>query len=404
MFDSEELGNGISVQTYFSFEELFGIRTDWDEFVASVSGDVYMTFDWCHVWWKHYGDGRALRVYVFRIDGRLVGVLPFFFETIWIAPAKIRLAKVVGSDSTVSMVNLAIELTNASEVLDYALGKLAETEKCDVIAIGPLGTNCGAYECLKGYSRACRRVQVLTDHFQGPYTIFSLPTSFEEYLATLDSGERKRIRKAFGLADRSFSWKRDVVTDGSYVQEEFEAFVRMHTAQWAGKGKLGHFGDWPGSVAFNAEMASTQGELGRLRLMRTIADGVVVSYQLSYAFAGRLHTRLPGRLVGPEWDKFGLGRLDWVKIVEMAIQENIGEIEGGGGNYTHKSNLGAKTHSLHSFIFTRINRLSRVKARILLHFSKILHYCYYRVWFLKLAPKFPLKRRPLWKLWIRTRL
>ncbi len=46
----------------------------------------------------------------------------------------------------------------------------------------------------------------------------------------------------------------------------------------------------------------------------------------------------------------------------------------------------------------------RLRASLFASLSRLLHLCYYRIWFSRLAPRLPFKRRPLWKLWIRTRL
>ena len=37
---------------------------------------VFMTWEWLHLWWKHYGDGQELRLLVVRDAGIVVGIMP----------------------------------------------------------------------------------------------------------------------------------------------------------------------------------------------------------------------------------------------------------------------------------------------------------------------------------------
>lgn len=43
-------GSGIDVRCITSFGSLEEMREEWDDFVLSVCGDVYLSFDWCAIW------------------------------------------------------------------------------------------------------------------------------------------------------------------------------------------------------------------------------------------------------------------------------------------------------------------------------------------------------------------
>ena len=72
--------DGLQVTCYRSFEEIQFLREEWDRLVESVGGDVFSSFDWCEVWWKHFGHGRWLELYVATFGDELVAVLPLFRE------------------------------------------------------------------------------------------------------------------------------------------------------------------------------------------------------------------------------------------------------------------------------------------------------------------------------------
>ncbi len=402
--ETEAGPEGIEVQIYSSFEELVPMQQEWDDFVESVAGDVYLTFDWCRVWWEFYGRNRHLRIFLFYQDSKLVGVIPTFFERIWIGPVWLKIAKIVGSDSTTNMVNPPVEVDFAVCIFQHVIMRLTEKESCDAVWFAPIAEKsvplCHLREAIEKNSD----VILYKDSVRSPYTMFQLPETFDEYVGSLNKRQRGNLRRDLNLINRSFQMTQEVITDEIAVKHEFGKFVQMHSEQWRSEGKLGHFDDWPLGTEFCARMVVEQAKRGRLRLIRLLADGKAVSYQLCYVFAGRWHWRLPARLVGSDWRKYGLGRIGLIKEIEIALAEGIHEIEAGAGHYDYKVKLGGKEFPLYVIMLIRKQLFCRLRASLFVSLSSLLNYCYYRIWFTRIAPKLPFKRRPLWMLWIRTRL
>jgi Acetyltransferase (GNAT) domain len=247
-------------------------------------------------------------------------------------------------------------------------------------------------------------VTLLRESIRSPYTIFPLPETFEDYVQSLTKPQRNNLRRYLNLINKSFQMSYDIVTDKTIAIAEYNNFVQMHSKQWEAEGKLGHFNDWPLGMEFNSTLVFELAKHGRLRLIRLLADGNAVSYQLCFSFGKRWHARLSARLVGPEWDKFSLGRNGLVKIIEMAIKEGVQEVEAGAGHYDYKVKLGGVEHNLYSILVVKNCLITRLRALLFCKAADLLHLLYYKIWFSRLAPKLPFRRRPLWKLWIRTRL
>jgi Acetyltransferase (GNAT) domain len=404
--DSFETNSGeeITYSVYSSFQEIADLQVEWDSFVEAVGGDIYLTYDWCRIWWEFYGEKRHLRIYLFYKDNRLVGVIPIFYAMQWIGPVWLKLAKMVGSDSTICMVNPPVHADFAATIFRYVIDSLIRKEGCDAVWFGPIGGKYDSLQDLRDTIQGYSEVTLFQERVQSPYTTFLLPKTFEDYIQSLDKRQRGNLRRDLNLINKSFQITQDVIQDESIASYEFENFVQMHTAQWKAEGKLGHFHDWPLGVEFNAKILIEQAKQGRLRLIRLLADGRVVSYQLCYAFGNCWYWRLPARPVGTDWDKYALGRIGLIKEIEMAIAEGVQEIEAGAGHYEYKVKLGGEEHPLYSILLVRKQLFCRWRAFLFARFSELLNFCYYRVWFQRLAPKLPFRRRPLWKLWIRTRL
>ena len=387
-----------------TFDEIEISEQAWDAFVDSVDSDIYLTYSWCRTWWEFYGAGRELRIYIYKYNSNIVGLIPFFYERQWIGPVWLKIAKVVGADFTIAMDNPPVEDNFSKVIFDDIFDSLFKKEHCDAVWLGPVGEKYKNLNQLRKAIHGRSDIRLLKDEFYSPYITFLLPDTFEAYLNILNKRQRGNLRRDLNLIGRSFQMTQDVIKNEEIGSFEFEKFVQMHTRQWEAEGKLGHFNDWPKGVEFNCALVRRMARNGRLRLLRLLLDGQVVSYQLCYAFGKRWHWRLPSRVVGPAWDKFALGRIGLIKEIEMAIAHNVQEIEAGPGHYDYKIKLGGEEFSLFAFFLVKNQLLCRWRALLFLKLSSLLHFFYYRVWFNRLAPKMSLKRKPLWKLWIRTRL
>ena len=388
-----------------AFAALESIRHEWDEFVLSVQGDIYMTFDWCRSWWEHYGAGRQLRIYLFSRGEAFIGIVPVCIETLCLGPVWLRVAKLVGSDSSLTICNPPAVATDAGSIWKHVLENLLRLEACDAVHIGPFSESSGLAAVLHEICAADPDMgTTLRDTPSGVHTVFELPDTFERYLKSLSKSQRGNYRRQQKLFDQQHQMDSDVITNVEGGVDEFQKFVKMHEAQWRAQGKLGHFRDWPGALAFNMDLVRRQAELGRLRMIRILADGEAVSKHYCFSFAKRCYWRLPARAIGSEWDKIGLGGLAVAKKVELCIVEGVREVEAGIGHYDYKIQWGGKERPLRSLLIARNTRSARLRAILFLQLADLLHLFYYRIWFQRVRPRIPFLRGPLWKCWIRSRI
>lgn len=390
--------------TYSSFDEIKNLQREWDAFVETVGGDIYLTFDWCRVWWQYYGKERKLIIRIYRDGQRIVAILPLFIETVWLGPIWLRIVKIVGSDYTMAMLNPPVQVEYAESIFRDMLGYLNSQFGYDALWLGPLSEAPSA--CLDALRSVCGRadsgVCLLQEKIRSPYTEFTLPATFEEYLNSLDKRQRGNYRRDMNLLHKMFQV--ETCVQDQYIIDEMEAFRRLHEQQWESEGKLGHFRDWPKGYEFNKSLVEAHSDKGRYRLVCLKANSETVSYQLCYLLGKTLYWRLPARTSGSEWNRYGLGRTGLISMIEWAIGQGIQRIEAGAGHYDYKIKAGGQEHPLITILIARNRLWSRLRVCIFHILSEWLHLFYYRIWFNRIAAKLPFKRRPLWGLWIRTRL
>jgi CelD/BcsL family acetyltransferase involved in cellulose biosynthesis len=285
-------------------------------------------------------------------------------------------------------------------VLEAAILRCA----CDAVIFGAVSASWPAMEALqRAVTKKASIATMALQKVRSPHTVFHLPGSFDAYVASLSKNHRHNYRRSLKHLEAS-GLRMETITEGEELHRGFVEFQEMHARQWTAEGKLGHFGDWPRASEFHTQLLKSQAAQGRARLCRFSVAGKVVSYYYCYAFGACHHQLLAAREVGAEWDRLGLGRVGQVKTIERAIAEGAARIDAGPGHYDYKLQLGGTEYPLMSMMIMANRFGSRLRGRSFAALADVLHLLYYRIWFKRLAVRLPLRRRPLWEIWIRSRL
>jgi CelD/BcsL family acetyltransferase involved in cellulose biosynthesis len=392
----------LSVEHLGSVEDLDRVRDEWDGFVEQSGSDIYFTVDWLQAWWTHYGRGRTFEGLILRDGARMVGALPFCVQRIWAGPLPVRLARLVGADSTIPVFTPAITEGFEEPALRAALDRLLDVAGCDAVSLSPLSGESPVRAAAERVAAADGFRLVRSDS-TGPHTVFRLPGSFEEYLAGLSKSQRQNHRRFL----RQLNEKHEIsyrTVSGEDAISFFDQFLELHEVHWQAQGKLGHFGDWPASEAFNRDLISRMATTGRARFYEIAGDGRVLAIEYGFVLGDRCYWRLPARDLDPELQRVRLGRLSLAEMFRVMIENGQTMVEAGPGHYEYKVRLGAEEHPLRRVVISGPSASARWRSALLLRWADLLHFVYYRAWFLKLAPQLGLSGRSLWGRWIRTRV
>ena len=279
----------LQVEIYDDFESLQVIQKQWDGLVESVGGEIFLTYDWCRIWWKYYGKKRVLRIFLFRKDDELVGIIPMFFEKIRIGPISINTGKIVGSDFTLIQFCLPIK-ENYIEIIIKQLAESLMDKKWDILHIGTIAGLYIHYDCLKeAFKKSFNKSCSIFEWYHGEQTYFELSDHWQNHLSSVSKNERGNIRRNYNYLCKKFP-KLGIDSSfatGDSLESYFDEFVKMHEAHWNKLGKGGHFKDWPYSEQFHREQARTHLELGRLRLLKICVGNDCIGYQYHYRFGNK---------------------------------------------------------------------------------------------------------------------
>ena len=392
---SPTAGQTLSVRVLHSFADAESLRPIWNELVLRSGADLHRLDD----------PRRQLHLLLHFSNEELVGMVPAFVETLWLGPVRLRVAKLVGADFSLHLCNLPVMPDALPSVTAHAIRHLLGRQHCDLLLLGPLsGPAARIDELLAAAWHEPALVGKAEALGASCNTYFELPATYYEYEKAIGNKQRGNLTRTVGQFSKAHRIAFDVVSQPGQVASEFEDFRVLHHAQWRAEGKLGHFGDWPNAANYNRDLVRTLGALGMVRFHRILADDRVVSSQYSFAFGGTNYWRLPARVLVPEWERLSFGRMGLAKMIEASIDEGLHTIEGGRGHYEYKLQMGGRESPLRSVQFMRRGPGVSARVRVFRTFASLLNLAYYKVVFMRLAPRVPALRGSLWPVWIRSSL
>src|SRR5437016_3301391 len=78
---------GVRLSLVTELSELEKLRPEWERLLASSAhAEPMLEPDWLLTWWNVYGQGRSLRVAVFKQGKEIVGLAPLLQRRYWHRP------------------------------------------------------------------------------------------------------------------------------------------------------------------------------------------------------------------------------------------------------------------------------------------------------------------------------
>ena len=243
---------------------LVSLRRDWNRLVdESRRPTVFLTWEWLHAWWIHFGKGLRLHLLLVRDpSGRLIGLGPFCIErmgAVW--PMRVLRflgARRVGSD----YLDLLAARGAEREVSAAIFRTFLEDRSWDIAELSDLLDESITLRFLLGQAREARcALGVAT----GEYCPFlPLAPSMEEYQGSLGRSKRSRLKRAKRAVEELGSTYRMADTP-ELLMPALDELFELHAKRWAARGLPGNFAD-PLVKSFHHEVAQGIGPEGLMRI------------------------------------------------------------------------------------------------------------------------------------------
>jgi CelD/BcsL family acetyltransferase involved in cellulose biosynthesis len=300
-----------------SIHDLEAARAEWAS-VAEASRNIFATWEWSAVWWRHFGHGRSLLTSFCRDeDGRMVAVLPLY---VW-STRPLRVLRFLGHPIGCQLGPICgpDRRGDAARALLAALDDV----RWDVF----LGEGVSADEGWAGLLRAS--IWATT-----PNPVLRLDFSdWDDYLSSCSANFRQQLRRKERKLARDHAIRYRHAADPARLQQDLDTLFALHGERWIEERSA--FG---GGVAesFHREFASVALERGWLRLWFLEVDGVAVAAWYGFRFQGIETYYQLGR--ARAWEKSSVGLLIVAHSVREALADGIEEYRfgPGGGSYKYR--------------------------------------------------------------------
>ncbi len=386
-----------------SFEDAEDLKEEWDRFIEENSAEIFLTFDWCRIWWKHYGHGRDLLLFIFRVGNEIVGILPLMREKIGYSIFSVEVVRFVGTDFSPITIGFPVKSSIINQVISCLIGELNRKCKWDLLHIGPICGRSKHQEELKWAIDQIPHKDYRGKYFtNGVQTYHFLEDSWDRQLKNIKKRQRSGMRNAYtGLQAKGLTPNSTFATKDNY-ERRFEEFVQMHQAHWRIKKMPGHFVDWPRSYDFHKEFAGNAVHQDRLRLLQIQIGNLCIGYEYILKFGDTYYSYLDGRI--KYLDGLGISHygIAFRETVEKGIREQVKTLDSMRGRYNYKLQVGGKMFPIFDGLIQSRDSLTRWKVTVFQSLAWALNVLYMKIWRRRMARWLCLNSRPLWNIWIRT--
>ena len=395
----------IELQKFTTFEEVESIRLEWDRFVEAQTADIFLTYDWCRIWWKYYGNKREPVIFILRSDGNICGILPMFVEQIRVGPIFMKIMKLMCSDYSPVTIPIAIEREHIKTGFTLILKEIMKTKAFDLIYFGALS---GRYQdtniLVEAINNELGNEWVVEVKELDVQTYFSVENCWEKQMERMSQSHRRNTRRVYKeIRDRGMSLTTDFATRET-LPSMFEGFIRMHQEHWQKLGKPGHFAQWPFAYDFHKEVAGALVDMDRLRLAEIKLDNRTIGYEYMYKLGNTYCWFLPARAELDKNTKIDFLRLSFGEKVKKAVTDGVTCIDAMRGQYQYKNMMGAESLPVYGVYAFPTNTACVLKVNIFRWFIRLMHILYSKIWLRRVAPRIGFIPGQYNDLWVRSHM
>ena len=298
----------ITIDTVRTVRDFALLENEWNALVDRADVTVYQTFDWLRLWWKHFGSGPFLRMFVLAVrrNRDLLCIAPFCIRSeLFLGFRLRRRLELMGGEvpegpqasRTVAggpsdYLNIIVAPGNEHEVATSLVQFLREhsTSFDDVVfsnvpersvLLGPFLTALDAAGIRSSVrtSDVCPKVEI--------------PPSLKESVNGLDAHIGRRMRRAMNNFTDQPSKAIHHITTPKEFDSAYRDLIGLHQMRWNRIGYLGSFAD-DRFRAFQAEVGRLFLKRGWLWFKTTSMAGVRIGARMGFMFKDRMYDYLSG--------------------------------------------------------------------------------------------------------------
>jgi len=305
------------------FNEFLNLKDRWNDcLVQSLDNNIFSTWEWLSIWWKHFGEGKKLVILLVEGEKEILAIAPFVYsEHSFLGVGNLKKISFVGSpesdynsfilkEKKVKSVELIFDYLNKHIDWDYLeLEDIPENSATmDLLRMMPLK---------KQYKHWEERQSTLC-----PF--LTVPNSMDVLMEGLSKNMRQNLRRYSRKLEREYRVELKNYDEIGSVEEAMETFFQLHQKRWESRGELGAFNK-PLVRNFHIDIAKCFAEKGWLRLYFLTVNDKPISTYYSFEYNQKVYYYLGGW--DPDYSRYMIGSLFMMYDIEKCIQRGLKEYD-----------------------------------------------------------------------------
>ena len=308
------------------------LREDWSR-LAERSRNVFSSWEWASIWWRHFGERRPLLTAGCYRGDRLVALLPLYLSS----SRPLRVVRFIGhgpGDQLGPICDPADLIPTARALRRWLADQRA---RWDVFRGDELPADEG-WAGLLGADVLDRQASPLVRFPDG---------GWESYLGTLSSRLRYEIRHDARKLSSEYEVGYRLADDPARLDDDLDALFRLHAARW-------NDGNSPFSGSrrsFHRDFARCALEKGWLRLWFLEIDGDPVATWYGFRYGDVECSYQTGR--DPRWQRSSVGLVLLAHAMRRAVEDGVREYRFLRGDEQYKRRMANGDPGLETVVLTR---------------------------------------------------
>jgi CelD/BcsL family acetyltransferase involved in cellulose biosynthesis len=328
--------NATVIETWNDFNAL---EPEWNALLErSQANTIFLTWEWMKSW----SEVVETEIHPFLVtvrdqNNRLIGIAPFYIsEMRFLRLVKYKSLRVMGDYPTgAEYGDWIIDPAQAEAVCRCIIDALLSRRRdWDCIWMPNVSGWTGARERI---FELCRSAGWHTHARPVDFGYFSLPDSWDAYLASLSPKKRHQVRhEARRIAGSNPLCE---CTSPKDLPRYLDALFELHYSRWSSVGQQGSFRRKPREAIFYRTFTPRALQKGWLRLLAIEEDSTIKAIQIGYSYAGVFHSLQEG--FDPTATK-GIGNVLRARVIARCIEEQLNGYDFLGTMSDHKRRWGAE--------------------------------------------------------------
>jgi len=339
------------------FNQFVDLKDAWNDLLAkSKDNDVFSTWEWLSSWWRHFGEGRKLRVLLVNDNNKIVAIAPLMWSKYnFLHFGSFTKIEFIGSPQ--SDYNNFILIKRKMKCLRLFLDYLNEHNDWDYLELSDISESTVSMKLL----RQMPSEELLGGRLEEKVTFLcpymNLPDSMEMFMSRLSGNMRRNLRRRMRRLSEKYRVEVRTHADFSSIEEAMNAFYKLHQKRWGIQGFPGVFAE-KRLRDFHLDVARHLAEKGWLSLYFLIANDDPIAAIYSFDYKQKKYEYLTG--FDPEYSQYGVGNLIRRYVAGECIRRGLKEYDLMRGAEPYKSSWNTKNRKnlelrlIHKGLFARM--------------------------------------------------